>query len=61
LFPKCFDLLLYLVENPGRVITKDELLRGVWTDAFVEESNLSQNVCCFARRWMTAEIPRATS
>jgi len=44
LFPKCFDLLLYLVENPGRVITKDELLRGVWTDAFVEESNLSQNV-----------------
>jgi len=44
LFPKCFDVLLYLVENPGRVITKDELLRGVWTDAFVEESNLSQNV-----------------
>jgi eukaryotic-like serine/threonine-protein kinase len=44
LFPKCFDVLLYLVENPGRLITKDELLRGVWTDAFVEESNLSQNV-----------------
>jgi len=44
LFPKCFDVLLYLVENPGRVITKDELLRNVWADAFVEESNLSQNV-----------------
>lgn len=26
------------------MITKDELLRGVWADAFVEESNLSQNV-----------------
>jgi DNA-binding winged helix-turn-helix (wHTH) protein len=44
LFPRCFDMLLYFVENPGRVITKDELLRGVWADAFVEESNLSQNV-----------------
>lgn len=35
LFPRCFDMLLYFVENAGRVITKDELLRGVWADAFV--------------------------
>ncbi len=44
LTPRCFDLLAYLVENPSRVITKDELLENVWENAFVEESNLSQSV-----------------
>ncbi len=41
---KAFDLLVYLVENPGRPISKDELLKSVWPDSIVEESNLSQNV-----------------
>jgi len=44
LTPKAFDLLLYLVKNPNRAITKEELLQGVWADSFVEEGNLSQNV-----------------
>src|SRR5262249_48134413 len=30
--------------NPNRVITKDELLKAVWADSFVEEGNLTQNV-----------------
>src|SRR2546427_10858352 len=42
--PKVFDTLLLLVENRGRVLDKDELLRRLWPDTVVEESNLSQNV-----------------
>ena len=44
LMPKAFDTLLYLVENRGRVIGKDELFREVWPDTIVEENNLTQNV-----------------
>jgi len=44
LSPKAFDLLTFLVLNPGRVITKDELLKAVWPDSFVEEGNLAQHV-----------------
>ena len=42
--PKVFDTLLVLVRNSGHVVTKDELLRSVWPDNFVEESNLTQNI-----------------
>ena len=44
LTPRVFDLLLALVENCGRVLTKDELLETVWKDCIVEESNLSQSI-----------------
>jgi DNA-binding winged helix-turn-helix (wHTH) protein/tetratricopeptide (TPR) repeat protein len=42
--PKTFEVLLYLVANAGRVVTKEELLKAVWRDSFVEESNLTQHV-----------------
>lgn len=41
---KAFDVLLALVEHPGRVVSKDELMTTVWPESFVEESNLSVNV-----------------
>src|ERR1035441_494278 len=44
LTPKAFDLLLYMARNPGRLLTKEELLAAVWPDSIVEEGNLSQNV-----------------
>jgi Tol biopolymer transport system component/DNA-binding winged helix-turn-helix (wHTH) protein len=44
LTPKAFETLLILVENSGRVIDKDELLKKVWPDTFVEEVNLAKNV-----------------
>ena len=44
LTPKAFDLLLYMVRNAGRLLTKEELLGAVWPDSIVEEGNLSQNV-----------------
>jgi len=33
-----------LVENSGRLLLKDELMKSLWPDSFVEEVNLSQNV-----------------
>jgi DNA-binding winged helix-turn-helix (wHTH) protein/tetratricopeptide (TPR) repeat protein len=41
---KTFDLLLYLVDHADRVVAKDELLRALWPESFVEESNLTQHV-----------------
>ena len=38
---KCFDLLLALIENSGREISKDELLERIWPDQVVEEGNLT--------------------
>ena len=42
--PKVFDLLVVLVENSGRVVCKDELMKQVWADSFVEEGNLAISV-----------------
>jgi len=42
--PKAFDTLLVLVRRSREVVSKDDLLKAVWPDAFVEESNLSQNI-----------------
>ena len=42
--PKVFDMLLVLVENSGRLVEKEELMRAVWPEQFVEEGNLNKNV-----------------
>src|SRR5580692_9131892 len=42
--PKAFEVLSYLVKNPGRVVLKDELLSAVWRGTYVEESNLAQHI-----------------
>ena len=44
LMPKNFDLLLALVENHGRVLEKEVLMKMVWPDTFVEEINLSKGI-----------------
>ena len=41
---KVFDTLLVLVENAGRLVTKQELLDTVWPATTVEENNLNHNV-----------------
>src|SRR5215203_571151 len=41
---KTFDLLTFLIENNGRLISKDEILEAVWPDQFVEEANLSVQI-----------------
>jgi Tol biopolymer transport system component/DNA-binding winged helix-turn-helix (wHTH) protein len=42
--PKVFDTLLVLVENAGRLVTKDEFMKRVWPDSFVEDLALTQNI-----------------
>ena len=42
--PKVFDLLCFLVRNGGRLISREELMRSVWPDSFVEESNLTVSI-----------------
>ena len=44
LTPKAFDVLAALLDKPGHLISKEELLQKVWPDTFVEESNLAYNV-----------------
>ena len=44
LTPKAFELLTVLVQRGGQVIEKDELMRQVWPETFVEEGNLSVHI-----------------
>ena len=44
LTPKAIDLLLALVEQPGRLLDKETLLNTVWPGTFVEENNLADNI-----------------
>jgi len=41
---KAVDTLLFLIDNRGDVVEKDELMKTLWPDSFVEESNLTQNI-----------------
>lgn len=41
---KAFDMLLLLIENSGKVISKDEILEKIWEDSFVEECNLAVHI-----------------
>lgn len=57
LTPKAFQLLLVLVRRSNEVVSKDELMKAVWPDTFVEETNLSRNV--FALRKALGETEQS--
>jgi len=42
--PKAFDVLRYLVENPGRLVTQDELLEAVWPETYVNPEILRKYI-----------------
>src|SRR5262245_51146698 len=42
--PTVFKILLILLERAGQSVTKEELMKYVWPDSFVEEGNLNRNV-----------------
>jgi DNA-binding winged helix-turn-helix (wHTH) protein/tetratricopeptide (TPR) repeat protein len=44
LTPKAFETLVHLVRNNGRIVVKEELLKMVWPETYVEEATLAQNV-----------------
>ncbi len=59
LTPKAFETLVALVQRSGHLVEKDELMRVVWSDAFVEESNLTNNV--YALRKMLGQAENGQS
>ena len=56
LTPKTFQILLVLIRHSKEVVTKDDLLKMVWPDTFVEEANLSRNI--FLLRKALGESPQ---
>lgn len=46
---KCFQILRFLVENPGRMLKKKEIIGRVWTETYVEEANLAQHIYMIRR------------
>ncbi len=51
LTPKTFQILLALVRRSGELVTKDEIMKAVWPDTFVEETNLTRNIFSLRRHW----------
>jgi DNA-binding winged helix-turn-helix (wHTH) protein len=47
--PKAFSVLRYLTERAGQLVTKEELLREIWSDVNVEEAVLKVAVCQIRR------------
>jgi DNA-binding winged helix-turn-helix (wHTH) protein len=47
--PQVFDLLVYLIENRDRVVSRDDLIASVWGGRVVSESTLASRICA-ARR-----------
>jgi Tol biopolymer transport system component/DNA-binding winged helix-turn-helix (wHTH) protein len=56
LTPKAFDTLVLLVRNSGHLLEKEELIKTLWPDSFVEEGNLSNNI--FAVRKALGDDPQ---
>jgi TolB-like protein/Flp pilus assembly protein TadD len=42
--PKPLEILIMLVQRHGQIVLKDELIKSVWADSFVEEANITQNI-----------------
>ena len=59
LTPKAFDTLHVLVRRSGHVVSKEELLREVWPDAFVEEATVVQNIFTL-RKALGRDEPEST-
>jgi len=49
LAPKAFELLLFLVQNPGRLLSKEQIMQALWAGSFVEEANLTVSISLLRR------------
>jgi len=62
--PKSFDVLCYLVENAGRLVSKDEIIKTVWPNVFVTDDSIKQCVSelrialCDSEQRMIKTVPR---
>src|SRR5215467_521583 len=61
---KSFELLRYLVENPNRLVTKEELFKAIWPDVAVTDESLAHCVSevrqaiSDSRQVIIATVPR---
>src|SRR5580658_2543107 len=46
---RAFDVLVYLVQNLGKALNRDELLKNVWPDTYVDENSLAQSISVLRR------------
>jgi eukaryotic-like serine/threonine-protein kinase len=46
---RAFDVLLYFVQNSGKVLSQDELLKNVWTESFVDQNSVRQSISALRR------------
>ncbi len=49
LTPKATDILILLLRSAGQLVEKDELMKEVWPNTFVEEANVTQNIFTLRR------------
>ena len=61
LTPRAYDVLLYLVQHAGRLVTKNELFDAVWPGVFVGDAALKVCIREIRRRWTTTPRSRNTS
>jgi len=54
--PKAFQVLLVLIRHSKQVVSKDDLMKTIWPDTFVEDANLSRNI--FLLRKALGETPQ---
>ncbi len=54
--PKAMDLLAYLAEHAGQVVSKERLIQAVWSDAFLTDEVLTNNI--WKIRQALADDPR---
>jgi Tol biopolymer transport system component/DNA-binding winged helix-turn-helix (wHTH) protein len=47
--PKAFRVLLFLLQNPGRLVTKDELVKAAWDDTSVSDNSLTRSIATLRR------------
>ena len=53
---KSYEILLLLVEHPGEIITKEQIISTVWPDQMVEENNLTQQI--YKLRRLLGDTPK---
>src|SRR5271168_125876 len=47
--PKAFRVLLFLLRNPGKLVTKDEIFAAVWNDCAVSDNSLTRSIATLRR------------
>ncbi|HTF62601.1 MAG TPA: winged helix-turn-helix domain-containing protein, partial [Edaphobacter sp.] len=47
--PKAFRVFLFLLGNPGRLVTKDEIIDAVWNDCAVSDNSLTKSIATLRR------------